>query len=348
MKRLALLALSLAACYGGERANSGECPAGETCSPATPSGLDFVGNKLANEILLSGPRATAVGGTQVVALQYNRGDGVYVALDVPYTADDDGARGIKVDGTSGSQVTVRGVDSRSNYLRILDEDGLLMDRKELTGASLTSMELVPTDYESIPAGTPIAFAPGSRKIGVALYGDVQKSSGPVSERIIDTSMQVQLAGAQRMGWDTFEVNASVGTHAVAVTAGDKPTASLDFVVVDDADSVIALNPPASMMPNGSATVCFQATAGNRYIAGLSWAFQIDGGATKTQGDGTLTRNCIGVTTTKTSGMVAVQATAGGQSSTVNIAIGTARAVTPDVQMRSLPTAVSTAGDRAAL
>ena len=56
MKRLPYLAsaaaLSLAACYGGERANSGECPAGETCSPATPTGLDFVGNKLANELLL--------------------------------------------------------------------------------------------------------------------------------------------------------------------------------------------------------------------------------------------------------------------------------------------------------
>ena len=348
MKRLAFIALSLSACYGGERANSGECPAGETCSPATPSGLDFVGNKLANELLLSGPRATAVGGTQVVALQYNRGDGVYVALDLPYTADDDGGRGIKVDSTTGSQVTVRGVDSRSNYLRILDEDGLLMDRKELTGAALEMMELVPTDYESIPAGTPIAFAPGSRKVGVALYGDVQKSSGPVSERIIDTSMQVTFAGAERTAWDTFEVNAGVGTHAVSVTAGDKPTATLDFVVVDTADSVVALNPPPSIQPNGSASVCFQASSGNRYIAGLTWTFQVDGGNPKVQGDGTLTRNCIGVTTTKTTGSVAVQATAGGQSSTVTIAIGTARTATPELPLRTLPTAVPTAGDRASL
>lgn len=347
MKRLALLALSLAACYGGERANNGgECPAGETCSPATPNGLDFVGNKLANEVLLSGPRATAVGGTQVVALQYNRGDGVYVALDVPFTADDDGGRGIKVDATTGSQVTIRGVDSRSNYLRILDEDGLLMDRKELTGAALTTIELVPTDYESIPAGTPIAFAPGSRKIGVALYGDVQRSSGPVSERIIDTSMQVVIDGI-RSSWDTYQINPSVGTHAISVTAGDKPAANIDLVVVDHADSVVAINPPPSMQPQGTVSVCFQASSGNRYIAGLNWTFNVDG-VERTQGEGTLTRNCVGVTTTKTSGTVAVSATAGGQSSSVSIPIGSARAAAPVTPMRTLPAAVPTAGDRASL
>lgn len=347
MKRLALLALSLAACYGGERANSGECPAGETCSPATPNGLDFVGNKLANEILLSGPRATAVGGTQVVALQYNRGDGVYVALDLPYTADDDGGNGIKVDATSGSQVTIRGVDSRSNYLRILDDDGLLMDRKELTGAKLKSMEIVPTDYESIPAGTPIAFAPGMRKFGIALYGDVQKSGGPVSERIIDTSMQLSLAGAERTAWDQLEWNATIGTHEVSVTAGDKPAASLDLMIVSAADSVVAINPPPSMQPNGSASVCFQASSGNHYIAGLTWSFNVDG-VEKTQGDGTLTRNCIGVSTTKTSGSVVVGATAGGQSTSVSIPIGSARSNAPEVPMRGLPTLVPTAGDRSAL
>ena len=50
-----------------------------------------------------------------------------------------------------------------------------------------------------------------------------------------------------------------------------------------------------MQPNGSATVCFQASAGNRYIAGLSWAFNVDGVET-TQGDGTLTRNWDGTYT----------------------------------------------------
>jgi hypothetical protein len=340
MKRLALLALSLAACYGGERANnSGECPAGEACSPATPNGLDFVGNALANEVLLSGPRPTAIGGTQVVALQYNRGDGVYIALDLPFTADDDGARGIKVDSTSGSQVTVRGVGDASNYLRILDEDGLLMDRKELEARELTSIEIVPTDYESIPVGTPIAFAPGPRKLGIALY-----NSG--GTRLIYTSMQVQIEGV-RASWDTFNTNTTLGTHTVSVTAGDKPAANIDLVVVDHADSVVAINPPPSMQPNGSTTVCFQASSGNRYIAGLSWSFNVDG-VEKTQGDGTLTRNCVTASTMKSSGSVAISATAGGQSTSVSIPIGSARSAAPVTPMRTLPTAVPTAGDRAAL
>lgn len=339
MKRLALLALSLAACYGGERANSGECPAGETCSPATPRGLEFVGNSLANEVLLSGPRPTAVGGTQVVALQYDRGDGVYVALDLPYTTDTGNSAGIKVDSTSGSQVTIRGVGKASNYLRILDEDGLLMDRKELEAGELTSIEVIPTDYESIPAGTPIAFAPGARKLGIALYNNQLT-------RLIDTSMQVGIDGT-RASWDTFNVNATLGTHTVSVTAGDKPAANIDLVVVDHADSVVAVNPPPSMQPNGSTTVCFQASSGNHYIAGLTWSYTVDG-VEKTQGDGTTTRNCIGVSTTKTSGAVAVSATAGGQSTSVSIPIGSARSATPEVPMRTLPTAVPTAGDRAAL
>jgi hypothetical protein len=167
MKRLLLLAsasLPLIGCYGGERYNTGECPAGETCSDLTPKGLQFVGNHLVDDILLSGPRATAVGGTQTVALQYDRGDGVTVALDLPFTADDDGGLGVKVSAQSGSQVTMLGAGSRTNYLRILDTDGLLMDRKELTGAALDRVELTPTDFESIPNGTQLAFAPGHRTL----------------------------------------------------------------------------------------------------------------------------------------------------------------------------------------
>src|SRR6187402_2643497 len=83
----------VAACTGGERANSGECPAGEVCSPETPRGLHFIGNAMSDQLLgsLFGPAATAVGGTQEVALEWDRGDGNLVAFTLPYRADDDGA-----------------------------------------------------------------------------------------------------------------------------------------------------------------------------------------------------------------------------------------------------------------
>jgi hypothetical protein len=351
MKRLLIsfLGLPLVACYGGERRNSGECPAGETCSDLTPGGLDFIGNRLAGELLLSGPRATAIGGTQAIALEYDRGDGVDVALDLPFSADDDGGNGVRVDAISGSQVVVRGAGSRSNYLRILDSDGLLMDRKELTGAALSTIELVPNDFESIPADLQIAFAPGAQEFGVALYGDVQTSSGPKSERLIDTSMSVSLAGAERKTWDTFAIEATVGTHLLSVEAGDKPAANLDFVVVAQADALASIQPtPTTIAPSGSASVCFKATAASRYIAGLTWTYVIDGTDTQIRGNGTLTRNCITVTTTKTSGTVTLQASAGGQSTSLALTVGAARESLEIEPLRATSHAIATAGDRATM
>jgi hypothetical protein len=354
MKRLLLLAsasIPLVGCYGGERYNTGACPAGETCSDLTPHGLQFVGNTLVDDILLSGPRATAIGGTQVVALQYDRGDGITVALDMPYTADDDGGLGVKFSAQSGSQVTVLGAGSRTNYLRILDQDGLLMDRKELTGADITQMQLMPTDFESIPNGLELAFAPGKRQFGVALYGDVQHSIGPVAERLVDTSMQLDLAGATKKTWDTLEVaNATVGTSPLTVTAGNKPAANLDFVVVDHADAVQVITPaPTTIMTNSSQTICFQALSGPRYVVGLTWTYNVDG-VMKIQGDDTLQRNCIFVQTTKTSGTVLVQAAAGGQSTTLSLAVGAAsRSLMPvDAGVHTSADALSTDGDRAAM
>jgi hypothetical protein len=358
MKRLlslSLLSLPLVGCYGGERYNTGECPAGETCSDVTPTGLEFIGNSLYGEILLSGPRPTAIGGTQAIALQYERADGVEIALDQPFSADDDGGLGIKVDAISGSQVIVRGAGSRSNYLRILDIDGLLMDRKELTGAAVDTIALIPEDLENVPAGKQLAFAAGAREFGVAIYGDVQTSSGPRSQRLIDTSMDLQLAGATRKGWDAMTINAVVGTSTLAVTAGDKPAANVDFVVVDHADSVAVIDPaPSTVAANQSTSVCFQAITAGRYVAGLSWTFVVDG-VTTTKTDGMLQRNCISVSTQKTSGTVSVSASAGGQTTAMALTVGAmaresklGSAIATEPTTRAMSSAVTTAGDRAAM
>ncbi|HEY5926314.1 MAG TPA: hypothetical protein VIV11_31730 [Kofleriaceae bacterium] len=352
---LSLVSIPLVGCYGGERRETGECPAGETCSDLTPTGLDFIGNRLIGELLLSGPRPTAIGGTQAVALEYDRGDGVDVALDLPFTADDDGGIGVKVDSTTGSQVIVRGAGSRTNYLRILDSDGFLMDRKELTGAALETIELVPADFENVPAGLEIAFATGPRQFGIALYGDVQTSSGPRLERLIDTSMELSLAGSTREAWDTLEINATAGTSTLSVTAGDKPAATMDFIVVDHADSVaVQAGEPSTIAPNTSESICFTALSGGRYVAGLTWTYVIDGASPITKGNDALTRNCISVSTQKTTGTVTVQATAGGQSTAMALTVGMARTtgeLTPaagEPKTRALSHATATAGDRASM
>jgi hypothetical protein len=348
------LPLALVACNtAGERADTGECPAGEVCSDATPRGLHFIGVTMADELLSgNGPVATAIGGTQEVALEYDRGDGVRVAMNFPYDADDDGGNGVTVVGHSGSVVTVKGARSRSNYLRIVDPaTGELYDRYTLTGAALKQMRIVGTEFESLPSDRPdIVFATGDQEIGVALVGDVQENSGTTSERIVDTSMVLDLPGSIRTSWDSVRIaNAVVGTYPLLVTAGDKPAASLPIEVVASADAVSVIGAQPTVPANSSATVCFQATHNGRYIYGLTWTFHANG-MTRVNGKSDILRNCVSVSSQgMASGSIPVTAAAGGQTFAVNVVIGQARSLTDIVPssaaiMRSVPTA----GDRAAL
>ena len=338
--------LALPACFGGERASTGECPAGEVCSPATPNGLHFIGQALVDEVLVSGPVPTAIGGTQDVALQYDRGDGILIALDLPWLADDDGGNGVQIDHTSGSVVTVKGANSRTNYLRITDLNGDLYDRKQLTGAAIDQIALVPADFETVPADSELAFYQGNVKVGVALYGAVQESGGPVEERLVDTSMQLSLGGGNRTAWDLISLDASPGTYPLSVAAGDKPAANLDVVVVTGADTLALQGPTPTIPPSGSRSLCFTASNAGRYVAGLSWSFLVDGVSTS-HGIDSVDRNCITITTTKTTGTVSVQVAAGGQQMTMSVPVGTATR-----QVDTLPAShyhrPYTAGDRAAL
>ena len=348
MKRLAYLAtILLAACTGGERAETGQCPAGETCSAATPNGLQFLGVDLAGIWTFETPEPTAVGGTQDIALEYQpAGSRDFVPLDLPYTADDDGGAGIAVDHQSGPTVTIRGVRSLSNYLRILDaSDGSLLDRKELTGSALDAITLVPVDPMvalQVPANMQPAWAPGDRTIGVALWGQVQTSSGPVEERIVDQSMQLALTGADRAAWDQLHLAAAVaGTYPITVTAGDHPATTIDLIVADHADSIAQVDVPASIPPGGSAEACFAAVVQGHAIVGLPWTYVVDGVTMTTHGD-----PCFMVQTSKTSCSVSVEVSAGGQTTTATLAVATARTqpARPLVPQREMGT---TAGERAA-
>jgi hypothetical protein len=344
MKRLlTLLLIPASACTGGERANNGQCPAGEVCSPDTPNGLHFIGNQLADSLNLAGPSPTAIGGSQEIALQYDRGDGILIALDLPWKADDDGGAGVAVSATSGSIVTVRGAGSRQNYLRITDEAGNLYDRKMLAGAALDTIELLPTTLERIPPHSDLAWAPGTFDIAVALYGQVQESGGPTEERLVDSSMTLALTGAQKTAWDTLHLaNAQTGTSTLMVTAGDKPAAAIDIVIIATADTVGPIDSPASLMTNVSADVCFSATTGSRTLVGLPWTFTVDGAAQPAS----LEPNCVAVKTTKTTGTVSIVGTAGGKSATLQLAVG--------AMARQAPRTVhavrwlSTAGERASM
>jgi len=328
MKRVLSLSLMLLACNNVDDPRG--CPAGyaelppDEADPLIPSDLEFVGVYLADELRLTGdldwyvePLTTAIGGTQPVMLRYIY-DGAATALDWPYIADDGGGEAVQITNVDGAQVTVRGVAASSNYLRVFYENTIfcthrLMDAIELTAAPVNEIDLVPLGFEKVPANTPVAWAPGIRDVGVALYGNDK-------ERLIDTSMQIMFAGAERVEWDTLRIDARAGSYKIAVTAGDKPTTAVDFIVVDHADSIAAeADAPTSIAPNVPTNVCFQAMSADRYVAGLTWTFSVDGQQT-IQGDDTWRRNCIAVSTRQETGSVSVTASAGGQSVTVALAI----------------------------
>lgn len=324
----ALLAVPLvAACTGGERANSGECPAGEVCSPETPRGLHFIGNDISDQVLgsLFGPAATAVGGTQEIALEWDRGDGNLVAFTLPYRADDDGANGVAVASTSGSVVTVRGMANRKNYLRIVEPTfDELYDRYELTGAAIESIELIGTDFETLPPGGPdIVWATGEQEIAVALRGEVQSGSTPRLERLVDSSMQLAMAATERRSWDTLRLpNATVGNYALIVTAGDRPAATLNVEIVAGADSMVLLGGSSPTVPaNQSTSVCFAAMNGQRYVYGLTWTFVV-AGDTIVHDRNDVNRNCVSVSASgMTSGSIPVMASAGGRTASTTVAVG---------------------------
>ncbi len=345
MKSLVIASLLLVpACYGGERHDSGACPAGETCSALTPQGLEFVGAAFADYASVVGPSPTAIGGTQDIAIDYERDVvGVYVPLDLAYTADDDGGNGVALDHQAGSIVTMRGIASRTNYLRILDATkGELFDRHSLTGATVSRMALVPATTEIVPEGVDVAFATGTVKLGVALYGQVQESTGPREERLIDQSMALELAGATQPSWDALQLAATAGTYPLGVTAGDKPTAHLDVIVVDHLDQIAkAPDNATTLSPMGSTIVCFDAMTDGHYVAGLDWHYLVDN-VDKTQN---ALGNCVSVGTDQSSGTVTVVGSAMGESATLTLPIASARTIAPHRAERVL---VPTAGDRASM
>jgi hypothetical protein len=155
-------------------------------------------------------------------------------------------------------------------------------------------------------------------------------------------MSLDLAGATRSAWDTLHLaSASPGTSTLSVTAGDKPAANIDVVVVASADQVVPLDSPDHLQPNIGSDVCFSAMSGSRVIVGLPWTFTVDNVAAQ----GSLSPNCVTVTTTKTSGTVSIVGSAGGQMATLQLTVGAMARERPVRTVRALPT---TPGERAAM
>jgi hypothetical protein len=336
MKRLLYLALLLApACHGGERYDTGKCPAGEICSTATPYGLQFIPPALYDDVLNASDAAIAVGGTSTVNLDYEpSGSLASIPLDLAYTADDSGGPAVRVTGQSGSQVALRGTATGGNLLRILDaSDGQLFDRK-LYDAGVIDHFALGADSWEYTANTNIVYSTGNVHVGVQLM----TANG---SRLIDTGLQV--TGAQLTEWDRATFAAPVtGTYSIAVTAGGAALGTHDVTVVDHADTITAIDPPAAIPPAGSATVCFGALLGSASVVGLTWSFTVDGTVVA---PGSYVPDCIDAQTTKTTGTVIVVASAGGASATMTLPI---MATHRDLPAHAISPSATFDGERAAL
>lgn len=106
-----------------------------------------------------------------------------------------------------------------------------------------------------------------------------------------------------------------------MTAGDWPTTTVDFVVVDHADSASLITDfepaPTSLKTGRGTELCFQARSAGRYILGLPWAITVVGDI-EPQGPGM--PNCIGVIPRQTSGDITVTASAAGQSLSMTLPV----------------------------
>jgi len=336
---LCLLA-PLAACNLGDRASGGDCPDDEFCSGDTPHGLHFEGATLGDTLIDLAPYPTLAGGTQDIRLTYDRGDGGLRPLDRPYLADDDGGAGVKVERTAGPVVTLRGVAGRSNYLRITDLDGALYDRKQLHGATLSEIRVLPTKSEQVTSAD-VVFAPGGRDVTVALFGE---TSGGAAMRTIDQSMELDFPGATRLSWDTLRLPAlAVGRHPLAITVGDRPAASLDVEVVAAADDIVAQPVELPLLAGRVTSVCFSARAAARHIVGLSWTFTTDNGTAERS----VITNCAAVKPDRL-GTLNLTASAGGKTMIVSLSVAAAATARTAAEAADQPPAVlTTAGERAA-
>jgi hypothetical protein len=286
MNRRLLLAslvasLGLAACTGGERNQTGECPADEACSPLTPDGLHFIGPTLVGVLPLAQPKVTAVDGTQLIRLYLGGGEEpTDRPINLPFAAMTDNGDALAVDGTGPTTVTVSGVAPGADLLRITEADNdLLYDRYEIDAAALDTIELVagvfaPGAYERRDPALSIGFYLGEVTLGIAL-------SSASDVRLVDDSMTLDAPGMAmtRDEWDTFTfADLGVGTHSPTLTAAGR-SGPIDIVVVDAVTQVLPLLDTFqdTIRVDDIGDVCFHASGGGRdAIFGLPWSFSTTG------------------------------------------------------------------------
>lgn len=323
----------LAACSSaGDRAGSGECPAGETCSDKTPDGLYFRSIGRANGVFPNdGPDVTAIGGTQTVRLfEKNGADDFPLAHAFTVSA----APSVTADVNSVDSVRLTGVAEGSNYLRIFDaEDGGLFDRINVEAAAVASAAIVPLHESPLLS---FAYAEGSRVVV-----ELKDASG---RYVIDDTMSV--TGGVREQWDTFALGEGpIGTRRLTVEAGNGAPINVDIQVTSPPNAIELQLSSLPIKESSLGRVCFEAKYNDTRVAGLPWTFTVDGQSVQA-----VEGSCVMVPT-QTIGLRTVVAYVAGLTHTEEILVeqnGARAAAAEGATHADLADATNAAGERAAV
>jgi hypothetical protein len=258
--------------------------------------------------------SVATGGTATLSLEC-------VLEDLPGQAPFDlpsivtnGADGVAAAELRAATLTVHGSHAGTSTIAITSSDGAThYGQLAITVADVDHLTFRST-YDTIPPNVDLAFA---KEFGTLSEVELASSTGAV---LADDSMIVTPpAGATATGIrpGVFDIAGTpLGNQTIEVASGGAMH-SAPFVVVDHADAVALVDAHATIPASGTTSeLCFAATTNGRFVAGLRWAFEIEGAM---QGGA----NCEPVAKTEDAnhdGMVAITATAGGASAQVSLPI----------------------------
>jgi hypothetical protein len=324
---------------GGDRTD-GECPAGETCSPATPEGVYFGGAVLGDDPVnrVVEPWRTAVGGVQTLAMFTDEhADHPFVG----FTALSAGPS-FAVTSTAGNLVAIQGLKTGTDFLRLVDaskDPAELYDRVALQVAAIDQLAIVPmqTDlasdkelYQTVRPALVYSTKRVDARYVIALY-----DSSDV--RLVDESLGVTLGNGFTRDldrWDRFRQTAVLppGTYnfQVALGSGDSGTVSLTFVERADAVKWVAgtgadqqVAPSEGVRQGRSLTYCFRAENAGRPMLGETFVYSVSGGIVLA--DPAADSNCVTVTG-KTVGSATLSVLAGDASLSLDVPVKAAKAL----------------------
>lgn len=294
----------------GDVARTG-CPAGETCSEATPSGLVFEGRAVGG-LFFGGVAATAVGGIQHVTF---RPVSASERLPASFRAETTEPGVLAITDRTGALLTLRGEANGSATVRVIDEadetlvDRLTLEARVVEGARLDALDLV---IALAPDPAPVASLVGEQSLFLHLVA----ADGTV---VVDEGMTLGAASGEYTleGFDGIAVREATDTFGIDVVSTGRLFHAEALIVdaIDDLEVATWLLPETesgTTEVDATSLFCVVGRRGEARVAGGPGAtFTVDGVAVVEE-DESFPDNCItmpshldGATTTVTATLLGV-------------------------------------------